>query len=311
VPVVVTAAQTEFWGSVRSDAADVRFADCDGRRLPFELERFDHAGKSMAAWVRLPRSRTATANTFFLYYANPDAVLPPRADVWDSAYQLVLHMNPQVENARIGLLDSSSYGRKVALTDNATPVIDPVGVVAGALRLDGTRGIAVSGKGAWAFGREDWTIELWARLPARSAAKPDELFSLGRTNLFNLYRHSLGFLVIELANDRIVADVSFAQVRLPLEEWTYIAIIREKGSLILWIGARRFEVPLKVVDFLLPNSADPVLFGSGAYGFTSMDLDEARISTGVARSTQWVKASMSAAAGTMLAFGAPESRPFR
>lgn len=122
-PVLITFSNATWLDNVLSDGGDITFAGVNGSQLFHEIEQFDHASKTLVAWVCLP---TFTNNTqIYMYWKN--AGTPTfsgsntleRADTthtslvtpsisqrtWDTNFVMVWHLANQTGSP----LDSSRY----------------------------------------------------------------------------------------------------------------------------------------------------------------------------------------------------------
>lgn len=84
VAVDLSRAPESFWGRVRDDGADLRFALREGGgELPFYLARFSKEERRGLAWVRLPLPSAPATTTLELYYGNEDASnIPDQGEVF-------------------------------------------------------------------------------------------------------------------------------------------------------------------------------------------------------------------------------------
>jgi len=82
-------------GHVASEEGrDICFTDETGKLLAHETETYDPVSGNLKAWVRIPRLSCTDGNTFYVYYGNPEGVVPEKkAPVWDRHYRLVRHFN--------------------------------------------------------------------------------------------------------------------------------------------------------------------------------------------------------------------------
>lgn len=76
---------------------ELRFVGNDGStQYPFEIEKWGGSSNTTSyVWVKIPAVPVGT-NTFWMYYGNPSAPVPPVSDrqaVWNNGYRTVWHMN--------------------------------------------------------------------------------------------------------------------------------------------------------------------------------------------------------------------------
>jgi len=305
VPVrMTTAGETAaFWSHVDPSGNDIRFTDCAGHPLKSETELFDPESRRFVAWVSLPQiGPSATEDAFFVYYGDPSAAASvPDGPIWDADTRLVLHMERfQASSRGVEVLDSSRYQHHGRLAADVTGLIDPAGVYGGALHLNGGSGLTFPDDPAWSFGADDWTIEFWVKPKPEALPKNMSLLSHGDAGVFNLYRHGTNFLVFELSNNDVTRDVSFGEARLAADAWTMITAARRSDKLELWVDLRRYESTRSLQGFVAADPSTPLVVGGGPYGALAGSIDEVRVSKGLARSRDWIIASMFAGRSLML-----------
>ncbi|PXF60230.1 MAG: hypothetical protein C4B59_09745 [Candidatus Methanogaster sp.] len=72
--VLVELAGSDFPGDARSDGADIRFTDADGRELSYWIEEFDAGSKRAKMWVKVPLIPANGEAEITMWYGNPGAV---------------------------------------------------------------------------------------------------------------------------------------------------------------------------------------------------------------------------------------------
>ena len=104
-PIVVhLSANTAFpFGQCQADGRDLRFANSQGKHLPFEIERFDPSGQIADIWVLVDTIKGNDTTAITMYWGNSNAVaqlLSP--SVFDTAlgYMAVWHFNDRALNDR-------------------------------------------------------------------------------------------------------------------------------------------------------------------------------------------------------------------
>ncbi len=76
--VLVVVTDPDLSTNAQADGSDLFFTDAGGSAVPHDIERWDAATGTLAAWVRVPTLDDATDTTLFLYYGASDA--PDQAD---------------------------------------------------------------------------------------------------------------------------------------------------------------------------------------------------------------------------------------
>jgi len=138
-PVVVTETNlnASFWSWVQNDGDDIYFTEDDGvTPLSYEIEDFDTNNQKLAIWVKMPEVSAVSDTPFYVYYGN-SSVGPQEdaANVWDSNYKLVLHLDESPNDTAYEHLDSSgntNSGAPFNFTDGNGGTTDAEGITDGA-----------------------------------------------------------------------------------------------------------------------------------------------------------------------------------
>lgn len=289
-PVSLGPTLAHFWDGVRADGRDVRIVDCRGRELAHELEVFDAGLREMTLWVRLPAYSQSTVSDFFIYYAGPEASSDPQP-AWEAPFGLVLHGAPEPAGPR--RLRDSGPDRHVVVTSDGQAVSMVPGVFGPAVSLAGEQFLDVTLSSRWYLGAGDWTIEAWVQSTSPELRHPRWILSTppALTDLFSFYMHPNGFLTLELSNRGRVADHSFVGFNPSPGQWNHVALVRDRGTVTLWLNGLRDNVALVPADVAVPDFGSRLRLGAGRSGTSDILLDEVRISPGVARSPEWMSAS--------------------
>jgi hypothetical protein len=96
VPVFLDASRINY-AETSMTGADLRFVDVDGTMLPYEIERWDPSGVSVA-WVLVPRVDGAT-DRFWMYYGNPTASPDEDPTTLWNGYAAVYHLAGNVDDS--------------------------------------------------------------------------------------------------------------------------------------------------------------------------------------------------------------------
>jgi len=289
-PVSLGPTLTHFWDGVRGDGRDVRIVDCHGRQLAHELEVFDAGQREMILWVRLPAYSRSTISDFFIYYAGPEAPPDPQG-AWEAPFGLVVHGVPDPADPR--RLRDSGPDRHVVVTSDGEPASVVPGVFGSAVSLTGQQFLDVTLSSRWYLGAGDWTIEAWVQSQDTELYVERWLLSTlpALKDLFSLYIHRNGMVVLELQNSGRVSDHSFVDSNPVPGQWNHVAFVRERGTVTVWLNGRSETVTLTPAAAAVPDFGGRLRLGAGANGLSDIILDEIRISPGVARSPAWLSAS--------------------
>ncbi len=125
-----------LFDNARPDGDDIFFTLFDGTRLDHEIEYYKNtATKELDAWVRIPDLSSSIDTVIYMYYGNNSAVNQANADaVWDSNFEMVLHLNESPSDGVAGHMDSTVNGNKGTPENfqNGTGTTDAVGKIGGA-----------------------------------------------------------------------------------------------------------------------------------------------------------------------------------
>lgn len=156
------------FAKAKADGRDLRFSDSSGTRaLPYEIERWDSAGRRAEVWVRLDQVKGNDATQHFRMHWGQDtaASASSGAAVFDTGtgHAGVWHLAEKGGTLEGGFKDATSrgqHGTGTALADSNH--ID--GAVGGAQRFDGiASAIRVPDADALDFGTGDFTVSAWVR----------------------------------------------------------------------------------------------------------------------------------------------------
>ena len=88
--LVQLAADADLAANAAADGSDVFFTDGVGNPLDYEIELFNAATGSLAAWVRLPVLNNTQGGDVQMYYGGAAVTSP--GSVWENAYEGVWHL---------------------------------------------------------------------------------------------------------------------------------------------------------------------------------------------------------------------------
>jgi hypothetical protein len=159
-PLLVSMADLDL-GANSTDGHDVVFVDnSTGIKLDHEIEYYNNATGQLVAWVRMPLLTSDQDASFYVYYGNPSATDQQNvAAVWDSSYNLVLHLNETTglhHDSTINGNDGTSHGALVQ---------GQASRISGADQFDGIDDyIEVPHSDTISGFNEGFTISFWVRL---------------------------------------------------------------------------------------------------------------------------------------------------
>lgn len=123
------------YSSCQSQGQDLRFYDSSGNLLSHEIESWNSAGTSYV-WVKVPSIPASPARArIWMYYGNNSAADgQDRANVWESNYKGVWHLNGNAQDATVNVKDGTATG--VSYVAGATgQALSLNGVIGNGIRL--------------------------------------------------------------------------------------------------------------------------------------------------------------------------------
>lgn len=273
--------------------ADLRFSDDAGTPLVYEIESWNTSGKSFV-WVRVPAIAANTTTDLWMYYENPNATdgQMPTA-VWDDNFVGVWH-----------LVDGhDSTGKNASSNHGATATTGQVGP---ALQFDGANHYVDTMSTTHLSA---WTIEAWMNPSADSALVTNGSSIIGRfPNYLLLWDcNSSVFCQTTLYNGNITAAGTYhAHYNATKLTWTQVAGIYDGSALTGYSGGTvngqqaTTDPPIDAIDTAKIGIRNDLM------GPFTGSIDEVRISR-VARSADYLKASVRAALDTYITFGSEQS----
>jgi MSHA biogenesis protein MshQ len=285
-------AQRFSYANAQSNGADLRFGNAAGQFYPYEIERWNPNGTSLA-WVKVPTIAATTTTYLYVYYGNPTASdAQDRASVW-SDYVGVWHLDSAA--------DASTHNQSA--NSGATFLDAKVG-----------RGANFSGSNQYidtgnAEHLTTFTIEVWIRpdtQPVMGGARaivsrfPNYMLLWGcdsaafcRTAAFN-------------GTDPGTHATPFAQSTTGV--WSHVVARRDQNGLRTWVnGADSSTLPETDVP-VSTNLTAKIGARPDATGFFDGQIDELRISR-TSRSPDYIRAHFKSTGDTYLTYGSEEPNP--
>ena len=166
--------------NVQSAGEDIRFTNEDGSAvLSYEIESFSNDGTdgTLVAWVEIPTLSGTADTVLYMYYGNSGASSTANAaNVWDSNYVAVYHMNQTTFGADT-TLDSTSNNNDGSPGGN--PVAESSGQIDGAVDFDSNDQISIDDDASLDI---TGTITLEAWVKTSTGGLYPMLISKGTTN---------------------------------------------------------------------------------------------------------------------------------
>jgi biopolymer transport protein ExbB len=261
VPVRLHSGNFDFL-SAKPDGADLRVVAADDKTpLKFWVERFDGTNELGVVWVQLPSVAPGTdKNTIFVYSGNEKAAAElSSAAVFDGAMLAALTFSEKSGEAA----DASGQIK------SAEPVVRELnGQIAGAAKLDGTQGIALSNDKLKAPGNGPYTVSMWIKPDAAAGT----LFKQGPLSLALQGGKLVGAL----------GSIKAAGGELPAATWAHVAVALGNGKLNVYVNGQQ-AASADVAAAAAPIEGK-VAVGEGFKG----QLDQLEVASTV-RSADWLK----------------------
>ncbi len=307
----------------KADGSDLRFtatgATCAGASpclLDYEIERYDPNAGVLVAWVRVPALNTAAASNdtvLTLYYGNATPPgSPVAANVWDSHFRAVWHLNAAAATATS---DSTTGGHTGTLTGTT---ITP-GAIGNGFQFNGTSDyVEVADSALIDFGASaDFTLSLWVKSSQQTGSA--RLLSKRDTNAgtqgYDVFLHDANSsspwqaqTLSNSGNDSVSGRTSIAD-----GSWHFVTFVRAGMQLHAYQdGPEGTPTNLTASNDL--TSTVPLRLGAAADAtadqfFAGIE-DEVRIS-GLARSADWIVTdyNLQKAGNTFVTLGGEQPPP--
>jgi hypothetical protein len=164
--VVLDNTSGDYW--FNSDGGDIAFVNIDNESQFFhEVEDFDNSGKSYC-WVNISEHMSDSNKFKFNVYYNNSAATTLHyqpEDVWDSDYELVLHMN---QSSATAIDDSTNHNNDVT-GSGGSPVYDVTGIAGDAVDFeeDSSEWLKIPDSNSLDITTDDFTLEAWVEPDAQ------------------------------------------------------------------------------------------------------------------------------------------------
>ena len=304
-------------GESAADAADVFFTDVDGVVLPHEIDAFDPATGTLAAWVRLPGWEAGMPLEIVLRAGDlASAPEPTPTAVWADNYAAVWHMDDELGDARGEVIrDSTSAATHgFALGDmGADQRVD--GVIGRALVFDGVDD-QMDVDAPFTGMLESFTVSFWVRIDGDDTAHQPFFQSLNGTlypRCRRLFAESGGNVFCQVGLTDETAGVGAEDTEFPDGETRHFALSWDADAGELRLFASGQEVDAYTTTPGVPLAGDS-RFGIGRieeFGTLNGMLDEFRVSLR-ALEPEWIAAdfrNQGTPSNLILDVGAPEPAP--
>jgi len=304
-PVLVSTTSTAFeysgfaGGHVASSTGkDILFTSSDGiTKINHEIETYSSSTGQIISWVKVPTLSTTTDTVLYMYYGNTVATdQSTTTGVWDTNYKGVWHLP---DGTVLSANDSTSNGNTGTINGvTATSGIIDGGLAAssGTVNVDIGTNINVSGS---------FTFEAWVYLNSNSIAN----YVRGIINK-GLYsgdgngdatiavtpnpagQTGTGYLDVGLRTSS-GTYIAYDSVVAPTGVWTHVVGTWDGSNIKFYKNGNLISTTPTAGTMTNASTKHFMLAGYPGAGATNTGLngieDEARISTGIARSADWIK----------------------
>jgi hypothetical protein len=163
-PLLVRLDSSNFdFSQAQARGQDIRFASASGKRLAFDIDRWDAAARKAEIWVRVDTVLANSADQAIrMYWGNPDAdFYTAGAQVFSrgDGYGGVWHLAEEGNSSPHGIRDAGSRGNH-GTGLGISPVSSQAAVVGRGLNFDGVTGVTVDPDSAL-HAKDSLTLELW------------------------------------------------------------------------------------------------------------------------------------------------------
>ncbi len=299
-PILVTLNTSNIeYAKIRSNGEDLRFVDTNNvTLLSYEIEKWNPGGTSLI-WVKIPYIANNNSSYFWIYYGNSSASSyeDPSA-VWDEFYEGVFHMNNNSGSSTV----TNSTGNADAVNGQNTSSKTTSGKVGSALNYDGISDITTTEMST----SETFTWEAWVK-PRVLNGHHSIIVEANDYMLMDLYSDgSASFWT----NDGQLGGGNLGLSNFNTGQWNHMAFVREGSSSEPGYSAYKnggYGGYSAASGKLTPSS--PITFGyrNGVGQAFDGVIDEVRVSS-IARSPDWIRATVRTMNNEMNSFGVEESK---
>ncbi len=312
-PVLVTLNATSTgnidYTKTKASGADIRFTDADGTTpLAYEIETWDPTATS-TIWVKVPSlAAGSTTDSIFMYYNNPAASDGQSAtSVWSNDYAIVQHLG---DGSTLSLTDSTSNGRNgTAVATNGFPLPSAgVGKIGGGAVFTGggdsgnASKVAYNGTALTAFSASIWLKPTTnASLRGVMEWQANDPFNGSWNAPFFLIQNDNGTL-------RYYADGSYRDSSQTVSTNTfYLLTVTLSGSNTWKFYLNGSLLSTYTGGVSQQGNALSFNIAEGYSGGTTGVLDELEVSSGVARSPDWILAQYKSQSDIFNTYSAEET----
>ena len=302
-PLLVKITDPDLASKTRADGYDIVFrglddnvcggADTSPCGLYHEVERWNSSTGELIAWVRVPRLYSATDNTIYMYYGNPNVRVKTEnaGAVWDNNnYAVVQHMNGA---AYAALVDSTPNGNNVT-TAVGDPAYQATGQIGYAVEFDGNDAVEIADPGS------GYTLDITAQVTVSAWISPTAVASWNRIvakshtadespwTMYGLLLDDASHLREEVASGGTQSGANGTSL-VPIDgSWTYATVTYDHTAMRVYFNGLAQGTPTNLNTNIDTNDM-PLSIGRSGFGidYYTGRIDEVRVSS-IARDGCWI-----------------------
>lgn len=292
----------------QNDGGDIRFIDADGSTvLAYEIEGWDVAGVSYL-WVKVPQIDAGSVTDYItLYYGNTTVANGQTpADVWNSGYAAVYHLNDATTST---ILDSTSNNNDGAKKAAGEPV-EAAGAIGSGQTFDGNDDYILVADSASlnlhtaglitieAFVKPNTFPATTERIVAKHNGTSTRSFDFG---IESTAKPTFFTAASGVTSTRALADGNWQN--------TAVSFTDPGNSVIFYLDGVS-EAGIAMANVFSNTTGQPMVIGnfSGLARNFKGTIDELRISN-VVRSADWVEATYLSNTDALISYGSQQGIP--
>ena len=292
-PVLINLTDADLHDDAQNNGDDILFTSSDGTtKLNHEIELFNQTYNAthahLVAWVNVTSLSNTTDTVLYMYYNNSAATNQQNpTGVWDSNYQMVLHLNETSGTHYDATLNGNDGTPQGGVTQDSTGKID------GADSFDGSDDtINITNDASLNFGAgQSFTIEMWTKWETLSATRA-MYRSAGSGKRWLLERRENDLARFEV-HDGSSGEYVVSTTTLEDGQFHHIVGVRDgiSGVLTLYVDGNSEGTPSGTYIGSVSNNEHYFIASrSGGAAFFKGIIDEVRISS-TAKSAGWINSS--------------------
>lgn len=304
---------------VGANSLKIAVTSADGEtELYVEVEEWDNGSEEAWLWVKIPTISSTSGTILYLYYDNDHAdnttyVGAPNSavaeNVWDSNFKLVCHMQDDPDTSNV---KDSTTNDNDGIKKGAGEPAEANGKIGKCQTFDGTDDfVKILDAATLNLSGSDMTLEIWIKTSNTGALD----CILDKSNLSS---GNNGYTIIKTVANKSQLEYYDGSAPSPTLAgtttitdglWHYVVIQWKVDN-----STRQLSVDLNIDDAVTSQSNDGAdsiydLYFGGRAGTNGTDfnytgsLDEVRITKGVMRTDEWIKASYETQRDHLITFG--------